>query len=269
MTSDLMACPTALQDETVERYLVGDLDPSDRDAFEAHLFECDRCLDHIRMLGAVRSELAAQRSTIIREASRRRWLAPLAAVAAAAIVAVGVTLARRPEPPPQTTQTTQSVAQPPGAPTPRGPSPDLILALSKVDPPPYVAMTVRGDASAPSDFDRGMTAYAKQDFRRAEGLLAKASASEPDAATNFFLGISRLMIEDPSGAAVALRRCIALGSSPYVQAARVALAKALLRTNDLTEAERALADATLLPGDEATEAKLLLERLQKGRAATP
>jgi Putative zinc-finger len=268
MTSDLMACPTALQDETVERYLVGDLDPSDRDAFEAHLFECDRCLDHIRMLGAVRSELAAQRSTIITEAGRRRWLTPLAAVAAAAIVAVGVTLARRP-PPPQTTQLTQPAARPPAAPTPRGPSPELILALSKVDPPPYVAMTVRGDASAPSDFDRGMTAYARKDFRRAEGLLAKASASDPDAASNFFLGISRLMIEDPSGATEALRRCIALGSSPYAQAARVALAKALLRTNDLTEAERALADATLLPGDEAAEAKQLLERLQKGRAATP
>jgi hypothetical protein len=268
MTSDLMACPTALQDETVERYLVGDLDPSDRDAFEAHLFECDRCLDHIRMLGAVRSELAAQRSTIITEASRRRWLAPLAAVAAAAIVAVGVTFARRPAPP-QTTQVTQPIAPPPAAPTPRGPSPDLILALSKVDPPPYVAMTVRGDASAPSNFDRGMTAYARKDFNRAADLLTKASTGDPDAATNFFLGISRLMIEDPSGAAVALRRCIALGSSPYAQAARVALAKALLRTNDLTEAERALADATLLPGDEAVEAKLLLERLQKGRAATP
>ena len=267
MTSDLMACPTALQDETVERYLVGDLDPSERDAFEAHLFECDRCLDHIRMLGAVRSELAAQRSTIMIEASRRRWwLAPLAAVAAAAIVAVGVTLTRRPAPPPQTTQ---SAAPAPGDPIPRGPSPDLILALSKVDPPPYVAMTVRGDASARSDFDRGMSAYAKKDFKRAEGLLAKASATDSDAATNFFLGISRLMIEDPSGAAVALRRCIALGSSPYAQAARVGLAKALLRTNDLTEAERVLADATLLPGDEAAEAKQLLERLQKGRAATP
>ena len=147
--------------------------------------------------------------------------------------------------------------------------PELILALSKLDPPPYVAMTVRGDASGPSDFDRGMTAYARKDFNRAADLLAKASAGDPDAATHFFLGISRLMIEDPSGAAVALRRCIALGSSPYAQAARVALAKALLRTNDLTEAERALADATLLPGDEAAEAKQLLERLQKGRAATP
>ena len=268
MTSDLMDCPTAVQDETVERYLVGDLDPSERDAFEAHLFECDRCLDHIRMLGAVRSELASQRSTIMTEASRRRWLAPLAAVAAVAIAAVGVTLMRRPAPP-QTTQSAQSAPSPPAAPSPRGPSPDLILALSRIEPPPYVAMTVRGDGSAPSDFDRGMTAYAKKDFGRAAGLLAKASASDPDAATHFFLGISRLMIEDPSGAAAALRSCIALGSSPYAQAARVALAKALLRTNDLTEAERALADATRLPGDEAAEAKQLLEQLQKGRAATP
>jgi hypothetical protein len=266
MTSDLMACPTALQDETVERYLAGDLDPSERDAFEAHLFECDRCLDHIRMLGAVRRELASQRSIIMADASPHRWLGPLAAVAAAAIVAVGVTLARRPAPAPPP-QTTQSVA--PAAPTPRGPSPDLILALSKVDPPPYVAMTVRGDASAPSDFDQGMTAYTRKDFRLAADLLAKAPAGDADAASNFFLGISRLMIEDPSGAAVALRRCIALGSSPYAQAARVGLAKALLRMNDLTEAERVLADATLLPGDEAAEAKQLLEQLQKGRAATP
>ena len=97
-------------------YVLGALDPADRDAFEAHLATCPACaarvaeiadlpallsgIDRAQVLDAVLEETPALPDTVLprlvrevrRERSRRRWYA-VAGAAAAAAVAASITAA--------------------------------------------------------------------------------------------------------------------------------------------------------------------------------
>lgn len=44
-----MTHDAALRDMMTERYVLGELDPEARDAYEAHLFECEVCAEDLRM----------------------------------------------------------------------------------------------------------------------------------------------------------------------------------------------------------------------------
>ena len=89
-------CAWIGRDEIFEDYVRDALRPEDRDAFEAHYFDCAACADRLRIYQALQAELAAlpAEASVAAPAPARGWpwrwvLVPLAAglvlLAAAAI----------------------------------------------------------------------------------------------------------------------------------------------------------------------------------------
>jgi hypothetical protein len=92
---ELMDHETAIQTKASERYAIGDLSSSERDAFEEHFSDCSRCLDDVSLA----STFAANAKAVFRERSHARpalpnsflqWLfaRPIPAFAAIAFAAV-------------------------------------------------------------------------------------------------------------------------------------------------------------------------------------
>lgn len=95
---------TAIENHTAERYLMGDLNEEDRDAYEEHFFSCAACAEEIKSASAfiesarrlVQDELRAQAyGAEYRQAKRRSWLnwgsllQPIPAAACALLLMVG------------------------------------------------------------------------------------------------------------------------------------------------------------------------------------
>lgn len=59
-----MNCQQITEGEVVEKYLTGQLEPSERDDFEVHILECRKCLVLLETCEAARSDLAARADTI-------------------------------------------------------------------------------------------------------------------------------------------------------------------------------------------------------------
>src|SRR5262245_174058 len=93
-----MDCDQVTREEVAQRYLLGSLGEDDREAFERHYFDCERCLEELQMLEGVRDELvrAPERERPIRQ-RLRIWL-PAAAVAAVLVLAVTAILRKSEEP---------------------------------------------------------------------------------------------------------------------------------------------------------------------------
>jgi len=288
MTSHL-----ADQHGLVEQYLLGGLEGPDLEAFEQHLLECGRCLETLQTMHALRDELSRQRTAILREPSDARFgpRSKLAAVAAAVVVAAGLGVwqmrTQRPSP-------SAARAVPPAAPAiaeaPRVPPTTVpeaagarradrpagthdgsaqarrdLMALARVEPPQYIPFRVRGAGDAASaEFDRAMRDYADADYHGAARRLQAVETTHPnDAATNFFLGVSLMMIDDVGAAVDALRRTIQLGDSPFRQVASLDLAKALIRQGDLEGARQELNRTRTYRGSHAAEARRLRRQLQE------
>ena len=120
-----MDCGRVAREEILESYLVGRLSDEDRDAFEAHYFECARCFDELQTLQAIQAELRQAAAEFGRNPTRPllRW-ARAAGLAAAVVLAVGVCLWMRPScqsgsPEPSNAQQPPSLAQPPSSRRPR------------------------------------------------------------------------------------------------------------------------------------------------------
>ena len=112
-----------------------------------------------------------------------------------------------------------------------------------------------------------MRAYARGDYQAAVSGLAAASKLDTEAPhIQFYLGISRLVSNQPSAAIDSLRRTIALGDSPFREDAHFYLAKAYLKTGNVDEAVKELKNALQLRGERAAEAEQLLSQV---RAITP
>ncbi len=84
----------AVETLAAERYLLGDMPPDEREAFEAHFFECAECADEVRIGGVmtdgVRSGLlspTARKRTTARLAWRPAIAIPWAAAAGFALLA--------------------------------------------------------------------------------------------------------------------------------------------------------------------------------------
>jgi hypothetical protein len=91
---------SSIKTQAAERYLLGELPPAERDAFEEHFFACPECADEVR-LGMQFSENARavfrQEPAAVRPVRRNRlfaWLRPaiLVPVAAAAMGVVAFTV---------------------------------------------------------------------------------------------------------------------------------------------------------------------------------
>lgn len=259
-----MACAAIDDPDLIEAYLLGDLDDPARETFETHLFACDRCLDQLRLLESMQTELRKDPQAAVvapaNVAGRPWWL--WTAAAAAMLMFVGAAVLLR----------TRGSQAPPGAAPPVASAPAVsssaILALARFDPPKYVALELRSPDASPG-FAQAMRAYAAGDYgRAAEGLRRIARSGSANVEADFFLGISLLMSSDDAAAAESidpLRRVVERGDSPYRQLASLYLGKALVRHGDLDGADAEWARTRTLPGTHARDAQDLQNALRAAR----
>lgn len=255
-----MNCEEVRADDVAERYLTHRLTDADREAFEQHYFECAQCFEALQVTEAVREELSRAEAAglvdvVVSPTRARRWFAAAAGLILAISVGMWLITQR------QRTLTPGAVEE---RETPRpaiaSTSPDAgdaLDQLARVDPPPYLTLTVRsGDENL---FEAAMERYARGDYAgAAEGLRALASA---DVRVSFYLGASELMIGRPDAAIDALDRVVASGHAAYAESAHLLLAKAWLARRRVPEARRELTTCAALGGAHADEARKLLERL--------
>jgi tetratricopeptide (TPR) repeat protein len=264
-----MRCEAIHDGDVIEQYLLGRLTDADREAFEAHVFECDRCLGALETTRALREELSRQRAAILTEpaGSRPAWPWMLAAAAALLAAAVGSRAWLLRSGPAEEPRAVVSGAPPPVARAPMAPA-ESIQALAAIDPPRYVPFAVRGaDDERSRRFESAMRNYVAGDYRRASIGLRRMLADDPsDVEANFFLGIALLMTDDVDGAIQRLRQTVAQGASPFQQTASFDLSKALMRKGDLDAAEQELSRTIDLPGSHGADASNLLKQLRALRS---
>jgi hypothetical protein len=259
-----MACAAIDDPDLIEAYLLGDLDEPARETFETHLFVCDRCLDQLRLLESMQTELRKDPQAAVAAPARalaRPWWLWTAAAAAMVIVVGGAVLLRTPA------TGTRPAAPPVVASAPAAVSP-AILALARFDPPKYVTLDLRSPETS-SAFAAAMRAYAAGDYAgAAAGLQRIARSGSADVEVDFFLGVSLLMSSDDAAVAGAidpLRRVVSRGDSPYRQLASLYLGKALVRRGDLDGADAEWARTRTLPGTHARDAQDLQDALRAAR----
>jgi hypothetical protein len=101
MSGKAIICSYAEENDLAARYLRGELNATEVEAFEAHYVGCDRCWAEVRIGGEVREGLGqpfleAQPASGPVRFPRRDFWTPLAAAAVAVVIAVGVgSLSRR------------------------------------------------------------------------------------------------------------------------------------------------------------------------------
>lgn len=245
-----MDCGRIESEEIAERYLLGRLTDEDRDAFESHFFACDRCFDRLRTLRSVRAELRSDPAIepVAVAAIRRR--VPPWALAAAAVLAIGIGAGL------WTLRRTNEVAPAQTATNPRTPEPRSLAELARVEPPPYIPVTLRSAEDWRVRFERAMADYSAARYADAVRGLEVVAAQQPSAANAwFFLGISSLMLDRTDEAIRALQRCLDSGDTAYAEDAQFFLAKAFLRKGDREAASRALAAVAASNGPRAGEAR--------------
>jgi hypothetical protein len=235
------------ESETAQRYVAGRLSPTEIEAFELHLLACEQCREEVRLGDLLAPTLAASRTnapladrdayrerrperratepvlTDGRPVSRRRRPSLMAAsLAVAAVLVLAVVIRTGPD----------------------------ARDLGGVIPPPFIGAAARSTVPSGAFADAGMDAYRAGDHALAAELLGRAAASDSSPAVAFYLGVSRLVAGDATGALLALARPRGLDGSPYQDDARYFAAKAQIR---LGHADSALAILRSIRGrDEAS-----------------
>lgn len=275
---DNFSCDDFAAHAFAERYLTGHLSEAERDAYERHYFNCDRCFQELTTVGALRSELNAPALRALdasRPPRRNQWPAWLGA-AAAIVLGVGLwTMLRSREGDPAPAGIAEPAVAPPApiasAPPPPAPAPVerpvSLTALARFDPPPYEAPVLRAaEGEARKLFQAAMTHYLAGAHAQAVDGLRLATARDPRASdASFFLGVCLLLTKQPQMGITELRRTIALGDSPYLEEAHFYLAKGLLAVGDTGAARRELLTMIALAGDRQREAKELLSQVERIR----
>jgi tetratricopeptide (TPR) repeat protein len=272
-----MTCDEISQSEIIEQYLLGRLDESACDAFEQHLFACERCLDRVQTFRALRHELASTAASLRAEPLRPSgvwawkwaWAPALAVLVVTAGIVVSVFLRSGPSlerGAPVGGQSARGAATSPGPASSESVSslPSLV-ALARFEPPAYVPQTLRGvQSEAAAQFRDAMRHYVAKDYRRAIRGLRTASELDPEAPhASFFLGICYVLTGQVEPGIRALQQTIALGDSPYLEDAHFHLAKALLLKKDATGARREWERTRQLRGDREDEARHLRDELDR------
>ena len=91
-------CSYAASDSAV-RYVAGKLSESEAEAFEDHLFTCDRCLSEARLGLEIKAAASPRSGGLVEKASRRVLWRPLAIAATLAAVFFGAWQLQRPRSP--------------------------------------------------------------------------------------------------------------------------------------------------------------------------
>jgi hypothetical protein len=232
----------------VERYVLGQLGESELQSFEEHFFDCDACLEEVRVMQSLQT-VAAERARPVVEMPRRKWM--LWGAAAAAVLVAGFGLVEMPR--------FRQRAESPAA---RAVTVDAAAEwqmLAQVAPPRYTASNLRSaSGNGEERFRAAMAKYSARDYQAAaEGLRGLETA-----AARFYLGISDLMTGNSDEAVTHLRDTVGMGETPYLEEAQFFLAKALLGKKDAAGARLALEQTVALTGDREVEARRLLEQVR-------
>jgi anti-sigma factor RsiW len=243
-----MTCEDVRQGDVAERYVSGRLGEDEQSAFERHYFTCDACAGTVKTLTAVRQALG-QRS------AARSWRFAAAAAGLAACAAVAVFL-MQPKPPAPAPVVTRPVT----------PSPEPAAVLARVEPPPYVALAVRGDADR---FEAAMQHYTRGDYDAAARALRALGPREPRANIQFYLGASELMAGRAAESVPPLEAAVRLGAREQSEHAQFLLGKAWIAQGRIDAARTALTACAALRGAHADEAARLLARLPQQHVPRP
>lgn len=266
-------CPDpALLDEEVRALLPGEAAA----AVEVHLAQCSRCRRLARELAAVEPDgLAAIeqrriRARIDHQIGRQprgvlahRGFALAAGLALAATILLSFVFWRPAAPLPST----RAVALPAAAPFSRQlPSAERVFALSvpAVELPP-AAVVLRGAADDyNSQFLTGVRAYREASYPAAATHFAGAADARPyDPYAWFYLGVSRLLAGDATGAVGPLQTARHLGDGGLSVEATWYLSLALQRTGKTDAAIRTITPLCGVPGPHGAEACAALEVLSR------
>lgn len=140
---------------------------------------------------------------------------------------------------------------------------EVLARLARVEPPRYSASVLRGATDeATLRFQDGMSAYTARNYAVAVQKLHDAAVldpSRPDIA--FFLGASKLLSGDATGAVGELRQTIAMGDTPFLEEAHFYLAKAYLKQGDAESAHAQLETVKAMHGEKSSTAGELLAQL--------
>lgn len=242
-----MNCPEVELEHIVEQYLAGQLREPEREQWELHYFECDRCFAALQAMLAVQSALRAAGPAMIPVRRRPVWAWPAMGLAAAAALFAAVLFTR---------PSHEAARNVPPAVAHEG-----ILTLARVEPPPYAASTLRGPGdSAASDFRAAMENYPAGDYHATAAALRQVLQRHPDSAdARYFLGICELL-DGKAQAAVPELRSIAAAGSPYAEEAHYFLAQAYLRLGQVPDA---LAELKRVEGEYAPKARRLIQQIEK------
>ena len=225
-----------------------------------------------RMLARIGAEMGAKRRG-------RRWFQAwlLVPALAAAVIVLAVVIFRRPQTPPdQAAAVGVAVApQPPaqGAtpPAPVPPARGFVLPLDKPEVRfTAMALVLRGSADGPKFVDvvaPGIRAYRSGDYATAERELAALQPRYPNSVeVPFYLGVSRLFLDDAEGARSALEEARRVSDDSFAPAVDWYLAVADERTGRLPDAHAALERVCGAPGENRQKACDAATRLGTGRA---
>lgn len=260
-----MTCERVVKGEMAEKYLLGQLTEAEQEAFEQHYFGCPRCSEELETYRALQAELKRSAPAIRAEAAvpQAGWRWAWAGAAAGVLLAVGVGFWLRHQVP--GVQPAPRVVVTPPARVPAPPQGPTLAELAQVQPPPYAPATLRGTTDeATRRFRNAMQHYAKGDYGAAiPGLRAAAQLSPRAPNVSFFLGICYLLTDRTEASIAQLHNTAAIGDSTYLENAHFFLAKAYLRQANLAAAQTELKKTVQLHGQRESEARKLLEQLER------
>ena len=266
----MSACTRYPDDEVVLQYVTGDLAEPELVAFEDHLFACDACLARVERYQAAQQVLAAKEIPAAPVVVASAATPPMPssssipwwtlAIAASLIVGLAVSAVywRQTPPAPAQARAAAPVAVPARSAKPAVGSSSSALrvaVLAMVTPPPYLALTTRGDSD--TRFSTAMQAYTRADWTTASRELSAIDTNE----ARFYQGIADLMRGEGQAAVAALDTVRASGRQPYARESLFYLGKAALQRGDVTTARTSFAAARQAGAGPAGEAARMVTSL--------
>jgi len=261
-----MHCKQIAEQDVLERYLLDQLAEQERDEFERHYFECESCFAQLQTALAVQEEVRHQRPSVSKTRGnflRGTWVWTPALVTALLLFVVGTwwySGRRRQNSAPVALQ--QPATNPAPSISPSSPS---LEQLASVEPPPYLATTLRAvQDQAHEQFRIAMQNYSKGDYANAIPGIRAALKVDPKALSfNFYLAACYLLTGQTDPAITFFRKTIALGDPTYSEQSHFYLAKAYLKKQDVAGAEDELEATISFHGGKETEAGEILRQLRK------
>jgi tetratricopeptide (TPR) repeat protein len=260
-----MNCHDVEAGDLAARYLAGDLEGAEREAYEEHYFGCDACFRELEILRTTQAVLAKQAPSTGRLKERDpipRWLPIAAALAAATTLAVWWTSDRGAPPDQARSQPGSPATSTSISPSPPDTRAAELTQMAHFEPPRYEPPRLRGvPATDSAAFDRAMAHYRRGEFAAAAAGIEAYLRRHPDEVrANFFLGVAHLAGDQTEAAVQELERVVSAGDA-YEEEALYLLAKAHIRRGDLRAAVTVLDRTLALKGERAAEARALRDRL--------